>query len=191
MKPYLPLLVLTAATFAPLALAADNNRSPSEQPPSGARPNIRQGTLEDGAVAPDFALPDIEGKKTVKLSDLKGKVVLVDFWATWCPPCRASLPNINKIANDKTLAAKGLTVWAVNLDETADKITPFTKQNNYTFTVPIDVGGQVAERYKIEGIPSTMVIGKDGTIKFAVEGFAGEDTEKQISDAIDKALAGK
>jgi len=143
-----------------------------------------------GKPAPEISLKTVDGKD-VKLSDLKGKVVLVDFWATWCPPCRASLPNINKIANDKTLAAKGLTVWAVNLDETADKITPFTKQNNYTFTVPIDVGGQVAERYKIEGIPSTMVIGKDGTIKFAVEGFAGEDTEKQISDAIDKALAGK
>jgi len=97
MKPYLPLLVLTAATFAPLALAADNNRSPSEQPPSGARPNIRQGTLEDGAVAPDFALPDIEGKKTVKLSDLKGKPVVLIFGSCTCPPFVASTQATDRL----------------------------------------------------------------------------------------------
>jgi peroxiredoxin len=151
-----------------------------------------QASIESlvGKPAPAISLKTADGKD-VSLASLKGKVVLVDFWATWCGPCKASLPNINKIANDKDLAAKGLVVWAVNLDETPDKVNAFTKQNNYSLTVPIDVGGAVAETYKIQGIPSTMVIGTDGTIKYAVEGFGGEDTEKAINDAITKALAAK
>ena len=83
MKPSLLLLTLTTLTL--LALAADN-----KQNPSGARPNIQQGTLEDGVVAPDFALQDVEGKKTVKLPDLKGKPVVLIFGSCTCPPFVAS-----------------------------------------------------------------------------------------------------
>src|SRR6266567_6324367 len=74
-----------------------------------------------GKQAPDFALKTLDDKD-VKLSDLKGNVVVLDFWATWCPPCRKSLPHLNKVANDKELADKGLKVFAVNCRETKDKV---------------------------------------------------------------------
>src|SRR5262249_25381466 len=74
-----------------------------------------------GKPAPDWSFPVLGNTKNVKLSELKGNVVMMDYWATWCPPCRASLPHVNDFANDKALAEKGLRVFAINDKETPDK----------------------------------------------------------------------
>src|SRR5450631_2780553 len=84
-------------------------------------------TALKGTPATDFTLRTLSGND-VKLSDQKGKVVLVDTWATWCPPCRASLPHIQQISTDKELAEKGLVVWAINDAEETPTVETFLKE---------------------------------------------------------------
>ena len=141
-----------------------------------------------GKAAPAIALKTLDGKD-LSLADLKGKVVLVDTWATWCPPCRLSLPHIQKISTDKALADKGLVVWAVNDQETKPVVEAFLKQNSYTFTVLMDDKAAVLKAYFVSGIPTTILVGRDGTVKDAFVGYGGDASAKEIDDAVAKALA--
>lgn len=139
-----------------------------------------------GKTAPDLSLKTLDGKD-VKLSDQKGSVVLMDFWATWCPPCKASLPHVQKLSADKDRAAKGLKVWAVNSQEEAATVQKFVTANSYNFAVPM-ASGEDMQKYNIEGIPTTVVVGRDGKVKNLFVGYGGEESDKQIEDAIDAAL---
>jgi peroxiredoxin len=139
-----------------------------------------------GNTAPDFALKSADGQD-IKLSDEKGKVVILDFWATWCPPCRQSLPHVQSVSQDKTLAAKNVVVLAVNQQESADAVNQFLHDNNYTFKVALDASGSVSSSYKVTGIPTTVIIGTDGVIKNVFIGF-GDDSAKQIDDAIQQVV---
>jgi len=138
-----------------------------------------------GKAALNISLTTVTGEH-MNLADLKGKVVVIDFWATWCPPCRASLPHIQKLSTDQDAAKNGLKVFAVNAKETKDKIEPFLKQNNYTFVVPMDSDGQAMDAYKVDGIPTTVVIGRDGKVRAVTVGWDGSG--KAVDDAVDAAL---
>ena len=81
-----------------------------------------------GKPAPEIALKTLDGKD-LKLSDMKGKVVVVDSWATWCPPCRESLPHLQKVSADKDLAGKGLVVWATDIKEDKPTVEKFLTDN--------------------------------------------------------------
>jgi thiol-disulfide isomerase/thioredoxin len=140
----------------------------------------------EGKAAPDLQLGTLDGKQ-FKLSGLKGKVVLMDYWATWCPPCRKSLPHINELSQDKSLTDKGLMVFAINDKEAKAKVQDFVKQNNYKFNVPLDPQGKFGQAYLVEGIPTTVIVGRDGTVKKVFVGF-GEGSENQIKAAIEDAL---
>jgi peroxiredoxin len=142
----------------------------------------------EGKPAPSFALPTLDGKE-VSLASMKGKVVLVDTWATWCPPCRVSLPHIQKVATDGALADQGLVVWAVNDEEDKPTVEKFMADNKYTFTVLMDNKGSVLKSYFISGIPTTILVGRDGKVKSSFVGYGGDETAKQIDAAIHKALA--
>ena len=121
-------------------------------------------------VAPAWQLKDLDGN-TVKLSDFKGKVVILDFWATWCPPCRKEIPGF--IALQKKYADKGVTVVGVSLDEGgAAAVKSFAKQNGMNY--PVVLGDQnIAMAYGgIQSIPTTFVIDKDGNVAAVHEGYS-------------------
>ncbi len=152
---------------------------------AGTRALAEPADLE-GKPAPDVALKTLDGKD-IKLSDMKGSVVVMDFWATWCPPCRKSLPHIQEIATDKALADKGLVVWAVNAHEKADVVQKYLATNKLTFTVPMDDKGASMKQYQVSGIPTTVVVGRDGTVQKIFVGF-GEGSAAALDAAVAAAL---
>jgi peroxiredoxin/outer membrane lipoprotein-sorting protein len=155
-------------------------------PPQGAKEYTppKEENLE-GQPAPDFSLQSLDGK-TYKLSDLKGKVVLIDFWATWCGPCREELPSIEKL--HKEFSGKGLVVLGIN-DEDKEKVQQFVNQQKLTFPTLLDSGGAVARTYKVNAIPRVILIDKDGKIVKDITGYYPEN-EKILRELITKLLGG-
>ena len=108
----------------------------------------------------DFTLTDLQGK-TWKLSDLHGKVVLVNFWATWCPPCRKEMPDLNVLYN--RFKDQGFVILAIS-DEEADKVQPFIAERNISYPVMLDPGRKVNELFEVEGIPKSFVYNREGKL---------------------------
>jgi len=130
------------------------------------------------AAAPDFTLQDISGKK-VRLADLKGKVVMLEFWATWCPPCRAEIPAVERLHRE--YGDKGLTVLAITLDEGGwDEVKAFIAESKISYTV-LKGTEDVSAEYKIRLIPATFLIDKEGNIrKQYMGGGSNEALEQEI-----------
>ncbi len=145
----------------------------------------------EGQAAPDVSFASlVDGKEAaeVKLSSLKGSVVVLDYWATWCPPCRKSLPHLDELSQDKDLAAKGLKVFAVNSKEPAGKVAPFIAKAGYKFNVLLDTAGDFGTKYLVSGIPTTVVVGRDGKVAKAFVGFDEEESPKMLKQAVEEAL---
>jgi thiol-disulfide isomerase/thioredoxin len=136
-----------------------------------------------GALAPDFTLKTIDGKD-VKLSDLRGKAVLLNFWATWCGPCKIEIPWFMEL--EKQYAAQGLVVVGVAMDDNAKDVVPkFAQEMKIDYPVLIGTE-QVADQYGgVEGLPTTFYIGRDGKI---VKRIAGLTSHSDIEDSIKAAL---
>jgi peroxiredoxin len=139
----------------------------------------------EGKAAPQFKLDALEGKP-VSLSDLNGKVVVLDFWATWCGPCRASLPHLNKMYDD--LKEKGLQVFALDQQEDKQDVAAFVAKTKLTVPVLLDSEGKVGEQYGVKGIPQTVIIGKDGKIKKVIVGFGGEEGAAEMRKLVEAAM---
>ena len=113
------------------------------------------------AAAPDFTLTDLDGKP-VQLSALKGKVVLLDFWATWCPPCRAEIPHFIELYN--SYKSQGLEVVGLSVREKPEVVRAFVKEKDIPYPVAITTGQQEKAYGGIQGIPTTFLIDKKGRI---------------------------
>lgn len=138
-------------------------------PDAKAKPAAKAGALKVGEAAPEWALKDGDGK-TVELKDLRGKVVLLDFWATWCPPCRAIMPEVQKL--HEQYGDKGLVVLGMNSWEGRGKLTPeaadeqaikFKHDNKYTYRGLLRAD-DTAKAYGVSGIPAMFLIGPDGKL---------------------------
>ena len=120
-----------------------------------------------GHSAPDFTVQTLDGE-VVQLSDLQGKAVVLNFWATWCPPCRAEMPELQ--AAYDSYAAGGLVVLGVNQGEDRATVETFLTQRNLTFPVALDVQGDVSRLYQVNSLPTTFFIDRDGVIREIVIG---------------------
>lgn len=154
--------------------------------PQQPQPDAANATSLVGKAAPDFSLPSLDGS-VVSLLQLKGKVVVLDFWATWCPPCRKSLPHLQHVSQDLKLKNKDLRVVAVDLKETRAKVQEFMNRNGYGFLVALDSDGAISEAYLVHGIPTTVIIDRAGVIRNVFVGF-GDSSEKLLDSAIDEQL---
>jgi cytochrome c biogenesis protein CcmG, thiol:disulfide interchange protein DsbE len=159
---FLLLLVATAIFLIPAAAYA-------KAPPTGH--------------APGFVLPSRAGGD-VALDSLRGKVVYLDFWASWCAPCRSSFPWMKSL--HETWSAKGLVIVAVNVDKERALADAFLAEHAAPFTVAFDPAGKVAEAYHLSTMPTSFVIARDGTIVLAHSGFLPTktaDVEAAIQEA--------
>jgi peroxiredoxin len=127
-----------------------------------------------GAPAPDFTLNDLDGSP-VTLSSLKGQVVLINFWATWCGPCEAEMPAFQR--RYETFKSRGFSVLGVNVGETEDLIRPFVERLGLTFTILLDPAYEVEALYRVRGYPTTYIVNRDGII---VQQHVGMMTEGQL-----------
>ena len=108
----------------------------------------------------DFTLKDLTGKEWT-LSQLRGKVVLVNFWATWCPPCRKEMPDLDALYNE--FRARGLVILAISDEDTA-KVQPFIAEHKYTYPILLDPGDKVNKLMAVEGIPKSFVYDREGKL---------------------------
>lgn len=149
----------------------------------GGGERIQAGTAR-GATAPGFSLPEYQSGKTVNLADYQDKVVLVNFWATWCPPCRQEIPDFLQVRND--LAPQGFEILGISLDAGgAADVAPFAKE--YGITYPVLIGNQaVTEQYGgIRGIPASFLVDRQGKI---VQTWTGAIDRQTLEDAVKPLL---
>ena len=116
---------------------------------------------------PDFTLDTLDGGK-FKLADHIGQPVVVNFWATWCLPCRAELPAFEQVYRNNR--DKGLVVVGVDVAESSDVVAAYIAEGGLTFPIALDVSGETTELYRIQGMPTTFFVGRDGQIKDMVIG---------------------
>lgn len=117
--------------------------------------------LDERIKAPDFALKDLNGKE-LKLKDFRGKIVFLNFWATWCPPCRAEMPSMERLYSE--FKDKDLAVLAVDLRESAKKVQAFKEKYDLNFPILLDSDGTIGLTYGIRSIPTTYLVDKEGYI---------------------------
>lgn len=144
-------------------------------------PDVEEG-LEKGDMAPDFELELMNGEK-VKLSDYRGEKVMLNFWATWCPPCRAEMPDMQKLHENKDV-----TILAVDLFDTESKIEhveEFIEDYGVTFKVLLDKDSDVSTKYGIQPIPTTYMINSEGIIENMAFGALNYELMVQELDKMD------
>jgi cytochrome c biogenesis protein CcmG, thiol:disulfide interchange protein DsbE len=144
------------------------------------------GAIEAGAAAPEVNLPGL--KDAISLAGLKGKVVYVDFWASWCGPCKQSFPFMNDL--QAKYRALGFEIVAINLDAKREDADKFLAEVPAQFNVAFDAKGESAKRFEVKGMPSSYLIGRDGKVFSAHKGFKEED-RKELEARIAQALGGK
>lgn len=136
-----------------------------------------------GAPAPDFVLTGLDGTQYT-LSDLQGQTVIINFWATWCEPCREEMPDLQEIHDQ--YADQGLVILAVNADEPADRVQDFVDEFDITFPILLDDGRAVSALYEVQAYPSTYFVDSDGRIR--VDTYSGPMTSSFIESNVRSLL---
>ena len=142
---------------------------------------------QSGGEAPAFTLPTLRGE-SVSLSEYRGKLVLINFWATWCPPCVEEMPSMEKLY--KKMKGKPFEILAVSTIESESAVKEFVKKNGFSFSILLDKDGSVAEKYGVFSLPETYILDRDGKVVENIKGPFQWDTEKAI-EYFNSLLEGK
>jgi peroxiredoxin len=182
---YRAVILVFLAVAALLALFALNQKE-------SFRKLIELKSLDVGHPAPNFEFPGLDGK-TVSLSDYRGKVVLVNIWATWCPPCIREMPSMEKLYNE--LKGKDFEILAVSIDALGIKaVAPFMKAYKLTFPALIDHEGTIQNLYRTTGIPESFIINRDGILIKKIIGpldWASPEVFRYFRNLLQKPLSAK
>ncbi len=146
----------------------------------GALANFEARRWPAGQATPAFEALDLDGK-TWRLADLRGRGVLINFWASWCEPCRAEMPTLQQVAE---IYGDRLAVLAINFKEPAEKAARFARSTGLSLPVLLDPAGDVARRWDVRVFPSTMLIGTDGKPRMRIRGevdWSGKEAEQLIA----------
>lgn len=136
--------------------------------------------MEVGDMAPEFALPSlrpVDGTVTLALSDLRGKVVYVDFWASWCAPCLVSIPLLNELRERLIAEGKAFEILAVNVDSEPEDGIEFLLDEPVTYLVVSDPAGTTPALYQVPGMPTSYLIDAEGRVRLVHTGFKRSDIE--------------
>ncbi len=150
--------------------------------------SVSANASEVGQPAPQFTLPSLQQDQPVSLQKFNGKVVYLDFWASWCAPCRTSFPLLNKL--HQKLKGQGFEVVAINLDEDKAKAEAFLKEIPVEFTILRDAKGEWSDKYVVESMPTSFIIDKQGVIQNIHKGFTSDDIN-ELEHKITELLAKK
>jgi len=146
-----------------------------------------KSSVREGLIAPDFTFPDLDGRK-VSLYDYRGRVVFINIWATWCPPCVEEMPSIEKLYN--RFKGDQFQILAVSIDSKGrEAVVPFMKKFNLTFPVLLDPEGKIRKRYGLTGVPESFVIDREGIVVKKVIGpidWAGPEVIRFFQDLINQ-----
>jgi thiol-disulfide isomerase/thioredoxin len=145
--------------------------------------SLNAAALKVGDTFPDFAKFKLEGKLP---ADLKGKVVLVDFWASWCAPCKKSFPALNEL--QRQYGEKGFVIIAVNVDEERSKMDGFLKSTPADFTVVRDATQKLVGAVEVESMPTSFVLDGSGRVRFMHVGYFGDETKKEYIREVEELL---
>lgn len=158
-----------------------NNGQSEETVKNEDIPGAKLSSLREGAEAPDFELTTLDGKP-VKLSDYRGKKVILNFWATWCPPCKAEMPHMqNFYEENKDQNVEILAVNLTNMDKGRDDIEAFVKEYGLTFPIPLDEEGNAGTTYQAFTIPTSYILDEKGIITKKIVGPMDENMMKDLT----------
>ena len=154
---------------------------------AGAALSLKAQTIDDastliktGNAAPAVSFTDATNK-TTSLADYKGKLILLNFFATWCPPCRAELPRVQKEIWERYKDNPRFALLAFDREEGYDKLTPFKQSNNYTFTMLPDLGRNVYKQFATQYIPRNVLIDENGKVIYQSIGYSEKDFNELLN----------
>ena len=172
-KAIIPLILLIAVVL--FFVIKSNMGMLSEEGDEKGGSEFSLLTKLNGTPAPDFKLLDADEKEHT-LAEYKGKPVIVNFWATWCPPCRKEIPSMNRAWHK--IKDEGIAMIAINVGESADEVFAFTAEYPIDFTVLLDNSGQVSSSWPIRGLPTTFILDTDGNLVYQAVGGREWDADE-------------
>jgi thiol-disulfide isomerase/thioredoxin len=179
-----PFAALAAALIAQAALAAALVAAAALAHPAGAAQPARSLNALPGTPAPSFALRDANGQVR-KIEDYRGRVVLVNFWATWCAPCLSEMPALTRL--ERRLAGRPFSVLAINLGQSRDTVERFLKKSGIRLDVLYDEDMSAARDWKVRVLPASFVIDPERRVRYTIVGEA-DWTAPEIVSSIEKLL---